>query len=86
MLEIFKISVSELYKKPFRIVIIFLLNLVVVFGVNRFDIKVETFTVFIPLILTILFIEEYKTKKWKRYINKFFNLFGNFFFKCSFTL
>ena len=41
MLEIFKISVSELYKKPFRIVIIFLLNLFVVFGVNRFDIKVE---------------------------------------------
>ena len=27
MLEIFKISVSEIYKKPFRIVIIFLLNL-----------------------------------------------------------
>ena len=85
MLEIFKISVSELYKKPFRIVIIFLLNLLVVFGVNRFDIKVEIFTVFIPLILTILFIEEYKTKK-ERYINKFFNLFGNFFIKCSFTL
>lgn len=65
MLNVFKISVSELYKKPFRIAIIFLLNLLVVFGINRFDIKVEIFTVFIPLILGILFIEEYKTKKWK---------------------
>lgn len=78
MLEIFKISVSELYKKPFRIVIIFLLNLLVVFGVNRFDIKVETFTVFIPLILTILFIEEYKTKKWKDILINFLIYLGIF--------
>ena len=78
MLEIFKISVSELYKKPFRIVIIFLLNLLVVFGVNRFDIKVETFTVFIPLILTILFIEEYKTKNWKDILINFLIYLGIF--------
>lgn len=78
MLEIFKNSVSELYKKPFRIVIIFLLNLLVVFGVNRFDIKVETFTVFIPLILTILFIEEYKTKKWKDILINFLIYLGVF--------
>ena len=78
MLEIFKISVSELYKKPFRIVIIFLLNLFVVFGVNRFDIKVEIFTVFIPLILTILFIEEYKTKKWKDILINFLIYLGIF--------
>lgn len=78
MLEIFKISVSELYKKPFRIVIIFLLNLLVVFWVNRFDIKVETFTVFIPLILTILFIEEYKTKKWKDILINFLIYLGIF--------
>lgn len=78
MLEIFKISVSELYKKPFRIVIIFLLNLLVVFGVNRFDIKVEIFTVFIPLILTILFIEEYKTKKWKDILINFLIYLGIF--------
>ena len=78
MLEIFKISVSDLYKKPFRIVIIFLLNLLVVFGVNRFDIKVETFTVFIPLILTILFIEEYKTKKWKDILINFLIYLGIF--------
>ena len=78
MSEIFKISVSELYKKPFRIVIIFLLNLLVVFGVNRFDIKVETFTVFIPLILTILFIEEYKTKKWKDILINFLIYLGIF--------
>ena len=78
MSEIFKISVSELYKKPFRIVIIFLLNLLVVFGVNRFDIKVETFTVFIPLILTILFIEEYKTKKWKDILINFLIYLGVF--------
>ena len=78
MLEIFKISVSELYKKPFRIVIIFLLNLLVVFGVNRFDIKVEIFTVFIPLILTILFIEEYKTKKWKDILINFLIYLGVF--------
>lgn len=78
MLEIFKISVSELYKKPFRIVIIFLLNLFVVFGVNRFDIKVETFTVFIPLILTILFIEEYKTKNWKDILINFLIYLGIF--------
>ena len=78
MLEIFKISVSELYKKPFRIVIIFLLNLFVIFGINRFDIKVETFTVFIPLILTILFIEEYKTKKWKDILINFLIYLGIF--------
>lgn len=78
MLEIFKISVSELYKKPFRIVIIFLLNLFVVFGVNRFDIKVEIFTVFVPLILAILFIEEYKTKKWKDILINFLIYLGVF--------
>ena len=78
MSEIFKISVSELYKKPFRIVIIFLLNLLVVFGVNRFDIKVEIFTIFVPLILTILFIEEYKTKKWKDILINFLIYLGVF--------
>lgn len=62
MLEIFKTSISELYKKPFRIVIIFLLNLLVIFGVNKFEIVAETFTIFVPLILTIIFIEEYKNK------------------------
>ena len=78
MLEIFKISVSDLYKKPFRIVIIFLLNLLVVFGVNRFEIVAETFTAFIPLILTILFIEEYKTKKWKDILINFLIYLGVF--------
>ena len=78
MLEIFKISVSELYKKPFRIVIIFLLNLLIIFGINRFDIVAETFTVFIPLILTILFIEEYKTKKWKDILINFLIYLGVF--------
>lgn len=65
MLEIFKISVSELYRKSFRIAIIFLLNLAVVFGVNKFDIKVEIFTIFIPAMLGILFIEEWKKKRGK---------------------
>ncbi|WP_304207029.1 hypothetical protein, partial [Fusobacterium perfoetens] len=65
MLEIFKISVSELYKKSFKIVIIFLLNLAVIFGVNKFDIKVETFTIFIPAMLGILFIEEWKGRRGK---------------------
>lgn len=65
MLEIFEISVSELYRKSFRIAIIFLLNLAVVFGVNKFDIKVETFTIFIPAMLGILFIEEWKEKRGK---------------------
>ncbi|WP_177161346.1 hypothetical protein [uncultured Fusobacterium sp.] len=78
MLDIFKISVSELYKKPFRIVIIFLLNLLIIFGINRFDIVAETFTVFIPLILTILFIEEYKTKKWKDILINFLIYLGVF--------
>lgn len=65
MLEIFEISVSELYRKSFRTAIIFLLNLAVVFGVNKFDIKVETFTTFVPAILGILFIEEWKGKRGK---------------------
>lgn len=65
MLEIFKISVSELYRKSLRVAIIFLLNLAVVFGVNKFDIKVETFTIFVPAILGILFIEEWKGKRGK---------------------
>lgn len=65
MLEIFEISVSELYRKSFRIAIIFLLNLAVVFGVNKFDIKVEIFTIFIPAILGILFIEEWKGRRGK---------------------
>ncbi|WP_158413631.1 hypothetical protein [Fusobacterium perfoetens] len=58
MLEIFKISVSELYRKSFRIAIIFLLNLAIIFGINKFDIKVETFTIFIPVMLGTVFIEE----------------------------
>lgn len=65
MLEIFEISVSELYRKSFRTAIIFLLNLAVVFGVNKFDIKVETFTIFVPAILGILFIEEWKGRRGK---------------------
>lgn len=65
MLEIFEISVSELYRKSFRIAIIFLLNLAVVFGVNKFDIKVETFTIFIPAMLGTVFIEEWKEKSGK---------------------
>lgn len=65
MLEIFEISVSELYRKSFRVAIIFLLNLAVVFGVNKFDIKVETFTIFVPAMLGILFIEEWKGKRGK---------------------
>lgn len=65
MLEIFEISVSELYRKSFRVVIIFLLNLAVVFGINKFDIKIETFTIFVPAILGILFIEEWKGKRGK---------------------
>lgn len=65
MLEIFKISVSELYRKSFRIALIFLLNLAVIFGVNKFDIKIETFTIFVPAILGILFIEEWKEKRGK---------------------
>lgn len=65
MLEIFEISVSELYRKSFRVAIIFLLNLAVVFGVNKFDIKVETFTIFVPAILGILFIEDWKGKRGK---------------------
>lgn len=65
MLEIFEISVSELYRKSFRVVIIFLLNLDVVFGINKFDIKVETFTIFVPAMLGILFIEEWKGKRGK---------------------
>lgn len=78
MLEIFKISVSELYKKPFRIVIIFLLNLLVIFGINKFKIVAETFTVFIPLILTIIFIEEYKSKNWKDILINFLIYLGVF--------
>lgn len=70
MLEIFEISVSELYRKSFRIAIIFLLNLAVVFGVNKFDIKVEIFTIFIPAILGILFIEEWKGRRGKKYSHK----------------
>lgn len=65
MLEIFEISVSELYRKSLRVAIIFLLNLAVVFGVNKFDIKVETFTIFVPAMLGILFIEEWKGKRGK---------------------
>ena len=65
MLEIFEISVSELYRKSFRVVIIFLLNLAVVFGINKFDIKIETFTIFVPAILGILFIEEWKGRRGK---------------------
>lgn len=65
MLEIFEISVSELYRKSFRIALIFLLNLAIIFGINKFDIKVETFTIFVPAILGILFIEEWKGKRGK---------------------
>lgn len=78
MLEIFKMSISELYKKPFRIAIIFLLNLLVIFGINKFKILAETFTVFIPLVLTIIFIKEYKTKKSKDILINFLIYLGVF--------
>lgn len=65
MLEIFKISVSELYRKSLRVAIIFLLNLAIIFGVNKFDIKVETFTIFIPAMLGTVFIEEWKGRRGK---------------------
>lgn len=65
MLEIFEISVSELYRKSFRVVIIFLLNLAVVFGINKFDIKIETFTIFVPAMLGTVFIEEWKGRRGK---------------------
>ena len=65
MLKIFKISVSELYKKSLRIAIIFLLNLAIIFGINKFDIKVETFTVFIPVMLGTVFIEEWRGRRGK---------------------
>lgn len=65
MLEIFEISVSELYRKSFRIALIFLLNLAIIFGINKFDIKVETFTIFIPAMLGTVFIEEWKGKRGK---------------------
>ncbi len=78
MLEIFKISVSELYKKSLRVVIIFLLTLLVIFGINKFEIVAETFTVFIPLILTIIFIEEYKNKNWKYILINFLIYLGVF--------
>lgn len=78
MLKIFKMSISELYKKPFRIVIIFLLNLLVIFGINKFEIVAETFTVFVPLILTIIFIEEYKNKNWKYILINFLIYLGVF--------
>lgn len=78
MLEIFKISISELYKKPFRIVLIFLLNLLVIFGINRFEIVAETFTIFIPVILAILFIDESKIKRWKDILINFLIYLGVF--------
>lgn len=65
MLEIFKISVSELYRKSLRVAIIFLLNLAIIFGINKFDIKVETFTIFIPAMLGAVFIEEWKGRRGK---------------------
>lgn len=65
MLEIFKISVSELYRKSLRVAIIFLLNLAIIFGINKFDIKVETFTIFIPAMLGTVFIEEWKGRRGK---------------------
>ena len=63
--EIFKNSLLELYKKFFKVIVIFLLSIVIIFGINRFDVLVESFTVFVPIIIGILFIDDFKSLKWK---------------------
>lgn len=78
MMDIFNKSISELYKKPFRVLIIFLLNLFIVFGINEFDIVAETFTIFVSVILVILFIDESKIKRWKDILINFLIYSGVF--------
>ena len=86
MLDIFKYSVSDLHKKLLRIFIIYGLTLAIIFGMNEFDIKTEIFTVFIPVILGIIFIDELKGKKKQKYNIKFSSLYGNFYFKYNIIL
>lgn len=77
MLDIFKYSVSDLHKKLLRIFIIYGLTLAIIFGINEFDIKTEIFTVFIPVVLGIIFIDELKGKKNKNIILNFLINFKN---------
>lgn len=41
MEEIFKNSLIEIYKKPFRILAVFLFTLLIVFGINKTEITPE---------------------------------------------
>lgn len=58
MNEIIKSSVNEVFKKPLKIFIIFILNLFIVFGINQTMITPEVFTFFLPLTFIIIFMEK----------------------------
>lgn len=66
MEEIFKNSLFEIYKKPFRILAVFLFTLLIVFGINKTEITPEVFIFFLPVIMgTVLFDKKrYENKNW----------------------
>ena len=63
MVEIFRNSLSELYKKPFAILIVFLLNFFITLGINKTELTPEIFTFFMPMTFIIFFMDK-KDIKW----------------------
>lgn len=58
MKTVLKNALLELYKSPLKIFCIFLLNLLIVFGINKTGIIPEIFILFLPAIFGILFTDK----------------------------
>ena len=73
MEEIFKNSLFEIYKKPFRIFAVFLLILLIVFGINKTEITPEVFIFFLPIITGTVLIDKKrcKNKNWSSILINF---------------
>lgn len=73
MEEIFKNSLFEIYKKPFRIFAVFLLILLIVFGINKTEITPEVFIFFLPTITGTVLIDKKRceNKNWSSILINF---------------
>lgn len=73
MEEIFKNSLFEIYKKPFRIFAVFLLILLIVFGINKTEITPEVFIFFLPIITGTVLIDKKRceNKNWSSILINF---------------
>lgn len=78
MFEILKSSVDELYKKLVRVGVVFILNLILIFGIDRTGLITEIFTIFVPLTLGVLFVDRESLVRWKDILLNFLIYVGVF--------